>query len=665
MYLAQLLIVNYRSCQLVNVSFNSNKPNVFIGANDCGKSTVLKAIGLLLDQNPSYKYGSDLSSQRDLSNSALAIAQFDELLRENGLPSLAYSEQETIILGKFKLEADDTELSYQAYSEQLRICRQFSEDDSIWMLRSFSCETGTHSTYVLCKERQSEEDLWALTEARLRTLNSQLGIRDEDIDNVNGEGRPSKYERIKAVYVNHSAGLLQGWSLYGFKREDRPAFPEFRYLDWRCSLEDIKKQADDLLTSKINTAFQEVRESVAQIAQDLENEINQELRENLLEELTTVVPSLIDITAKLSPPVIKPSVTDILVEKSTSEGLIHIESQGEGVKRQIWYGLLRAQARRLAERLDSKKEYIWAFDEPETHLYPGAQREFFDLLRDATSGGVQVILSTHSTIFVDKTNLSEIKKTVLFNGYTQTNTCEDVEDVYDSLKLRNSDFLFHDKFLVVEGQTEYNLFPALYRLHTGRTLLQDNIQVINMKGSGNEATNQRLFTSLMDGFKKNTDSIVYIFDRDQKAVKDRTMPDAVKYYLGRQDLEDSIAPEVWANLINDLLSESTESNEIRVSAEDIRALIESIPSENTNADNKLHKKLSNLYRSAQTDSVSKMNFPGKSETGMLLCRYITSMQEVCPQLSLAFDTISPARVGRMPDEVVSMLNELDITIEGQ
>lgn len=51
MWLNQILTINYKSCNNINLTFSKDDPNILIGINDCGKSSILKAIGLLLLQD--------------------------------------------------------------------------------------------------------------------------------------------------------------------------------------------------------------------------------------------------------------------------------------------------------------------------------------------------------------------------------------------------------------------------------------------------------------------------------------------------------------------------------------------------------------------------------------------------------------------------------------
>jgi predicted ATP-dependent endonuclease of OLD family len=147
-----------------------------------------------------------------------------------------------------------------------------------------------------------------------------------------------------------------------------------------------------------------------------------------------------------------------------------MELQGDGLKRQIWFAIVKASMLAGTET-HTHKRFLWAFDEPETHLYPSAQRKLFDIIKTVSTQTVQSFISTHSTVFIDKSNLKAIRCIhQTDNCYTDHYSCTNVDDIFLSLDIRNSDFLFFDKFLVIEGETEQHLIPRLYELHTGRSL---------------------------------------------------------------------------------------------------------------------------------------------------------------------------------------------------
>src|SRR5690606_19547395 len=287
------------------------------------------------------------------------------------------------------------------------------------------------------------------------------------------------------------------------------------------------------------------------------------------------------------------------------------------------------------------KKHIWAFDEPETHLYPGAQREFFDILKGLSRGNVQTLISTHSTIFIDKANTNDILNTYkLDSGYTNLSTCGDVESIFESLKVKNSDFLFHDKFLIVEGDTEQYLIPALYKIYTGRTFIEDNIQLINIEGKDKWRLNKGILKEITQGFNKIENSMILLFDNDMSFEMDDIDKTENVFFVGRQDIEDSIAVNLWTEIVNQFYDGS-----FTIDENFIQAVFDSIPEgKGVQSNKKFFKKLSSSLRKKWIDegkSVDEFNsIPEKGkESADFILRVVNHQDHIPVKIKEAFDKL--------------------------
>lgn len=337
------------------------------------------------------------------------------------------------------------------------------------------------------------------------------------------------------------------WAEYKFAKNDKDIFPIFNLFDWNTSLDEINSIANAIMQDEIDIHLKPLKSQASKSADEAEKAINKKFGEisDIIKEVAKDVES---IKSKVYFDV-REKIADIMLTKKNSDGPIHLENQGEGLKRQIWFSLIKAKAN---ESQEERKKFIWAFDEPETHLYPGAQRDFFDILNKLSQGNVQSLISTHSTIFIDKSNLNNIGSVKQDStGYTEVNSCEDIEAIYSSLNVKNSDFLFYNKFLVVEGDTEQYLIPKLYELYTKSTLLNNNIQLINIQGKNKWIQNKGIIDKIMSGFQKTKDNIVYLFDNDMSLEIGAAALTDNMFFVGEQDIEDSIKDDIWLNLLND------------------------------------------------------------------------------------------------------------------
>ena len=107
MLLEEIIIVNYKSCRLVDFKLKANNPNIFIGLNDCGKSTVLKGIELFFNK-VNCSFNQEGNNKSDLSNSALNNAEFNSIFQDRNLPLLErYDSQSIYVIGKLKITEDE------------------------------------------------------------------------------------------------------------------------------------------------------------------------------------------------------------------------------------------------------------------------------------------------------------------------------------------------------------------------------------------------------------------------------------------------------------------------------------------------------------------------------------------------------------------------------
>jgi putative ATP-dependent endonuclease of the OLD family len=215
------------------------------------------------------------------------------------------------------------------------------------------------------------------------------------------------------------------------------------------------------------------------------------------------------------------------------------------VKRQILFAFLKWASRTQIREGVTVKRFIWCFDEPEAHLYPTAQRELHAVICDLAQRNYQVFLGTHSTIFVDRLRLSEMHKIRLSEGYSEVLKCSSVDDVHQVLGVRNSDILFFNTFIAVEGESERVLIPYFFRLYTGESLEARSIKLIPLGGITQYRNNRTIFEGILSDFKKTDSVVYYIFDADTAQTGENV------HLLGVCDLEDVIPNEHWRRLLKD------------------------------------------------------------------------------------------------------------------
>ena len=179
----------------------------------------------------------------------------------------------------------------------------------------------------------------------------------------NAAGRFKNIEKAKAIY--HRSTVSLQWASYAdFLKGDGVFFPKYRYVDWNASLDEINAIAKDVTSSLIQGVRDELSAHAKTVSETATEQINTALSERM-RGLLTDIPSIRAIKTKVKFD-IQERLIDTMVNKVGGDGDIRIESQGEGVKKQIWLALLRLGSLQGIAPDEQRKKFIWCFDEPES-----------------------------------------------------------------------------------------------------------------------------------------------------------------------------------------------------------------------------------------------------------------------------------------------------------
>lgn len=134
------------------------------------------------------------------------------------------------------------------------------------------------------------------------------------------------------------------------------------------------------------------------------------------------------------------SNTEIVIDDGTPTP---IQQKGDGIKSLTAIAMLNIPARR--DRLS-----VVAIEEPESHLHPESARQLYETIM-TLSESHQVVLTTHSPLFVNRINL---KENVIVNEGKAT-PVKKIKEIRDVLGIYVSDNLTNaEHVLVVEGEDD-------------------------------------------------------------------------------------------------------------------------------------------------------------------------------------------------------------------
>lgn len=155
-------------------------------------------------------------------------------------------------------------------------------------------------------------------------------------------------------------------------------------------------------------------------------------------------------------------------------------------------------------------------EEPESHLHAGAQRYLFEKLYDVER---QVFIATHSSTFINLTKPLSLYQVLHRNGRTQINRCdpEELEAVLEDIDVRNSDVLFSDAVLFVEGPGDRDVLTIFSeKLHMN--VAERNINVLPMGGGKHAERGAPIRSDLLRNIsRKATVPHMFLLDRDERS----------------------------------------------------------------------------------------------------------------------------------------------------
>ena len=191
--------------------------------------------------------------------------------------------------------------------------------------------------------------------------------------------------------------------------------------------------------------------------------------------------------------------------------------------------LLMAFVKAYMEVFTAEK-FVLIIEEPEAHLHPLAQKWLKEYIVEMCATGIQVVVSTHSTDFIDAdyldglvrvykedqtTRAIQISRNELFSfciecGVPEAKTSPDTIIDFYTTKLFSDQLkgMFAETIILVEGATEFFALPVFLK-RIGFSLAEHGVEIINCRCKDSIPLFWRLFKAY--GY-----NCYFIFDGDSK-----------------------------------------------------------------------------------------------------------------------------------------------------
>ena len=459
MKIRKLRIKNFRAISS-ETTINLNDFNVIVGRNDAGKSTILKALDLLLNESKFIPEYLNLDADSDVVEiTAYIDPQGQEIVIDENIATTFEAEEIT----------DDTGLVVVKKTWDAGRSSRITPD-----------------TYII-RRKYLENDFLLESEPGLLRICRDLGIEtrkanNEEFNNVEKRTKLRDHHQQNGVqheYVEEKIPTSGTSRLRNIGKALKESLPRFEYFKADTSL------------SETDTSIQNFFKKLAE--KTFEEEIDREAVEGMVR--TTLEKVLTKITSKINEIVpeeeqIEPDVrfdwTKLVQTSFKSKGQngeIPLSSRGDGFRRIT----MMAYFEYLAEQGKSEKQNIlFGFEEPETFLHPRAQENLYDKLEGLCRNDYQVVVSTHSPIIVDQTvpdNLMHVHRSG--GSYVVEQQITNIEEIARDLGI-TADNQFIQLFerarflLLVEGIGDVKAFEHVANVYKANNLITDDFSDLNV-----------------------------------------------------------------------------------------------------------------------------------------------------------------------------------------
>lgn len=374
MRLETLKVKNFRGyVQSSEVAFDDL--TTIIGRNDVGKSTLLEALAIFLEEGTIKPDTADLNVAVD--------EKFYEV---------------TCSFSDFPMEiVIDVDAKTSLEAEYL-----LDETGNLRVTKRWTCGGSgkpKEEIFISCLHPSNSglSDLLSLKDTELRTrIKNKL---DPSVaDAVNKSSKPAMRKALWA-----SENLVFEETLVPVSKEASKTIwekltlhlPHFALFQSDRSSKDSDSEVQNPMKLAIESA----------LADEALNASFSEIVEKVRERATELATRTHGVLAKLDPDIAKgllpefktdPKWSSLFSVTLTGDNGISINKRGSGVRRLVLVSFFRAEAERMVEK-GTKQNIIYAIEEPETSQHPHYQRMLLDSFKKmAEVDGSQVILTTHS-----------------------------------------------------------------------------------------------------------------------------------------------------------------------------------------------------------------------------------------------------------------------------
>jgi len=503
MKILKCIISNFRAIE-GTVTFYFYDYNVIVGKNDVGKSNLLKALDLFLNENETVPDIQNFNSGESKVEIELSFSMQKQpeqpettIIIDENIPTTFKKEElldkEGALSIKKVWDTSASKIKPKWYIKRKIYNNNdflnMNERDLIKLCRSLSIATnkGNGEEFNNCEKRQ-----------KLREYNQSndipFGYEYEELSTIGNSRSKFIYDAIKKI------------------------LPRFEYFKADSSLADSDKSIQNHFKELSENKLEEC--GVAQIQDKVKIEI-----ESVLLKITDKINQVVLNEEKVKPEIKFDWSNFLKIGFVTQNGdnIIPLNFRGDGFRRITMMSYFEYLAE---ENKEEHQNIIFGFEEPETFLHPSAQEQLFDKLINMVENDYQILVTTHSPIIVANSNRENIIHISRENNkFTLNQKRIDisliVKDLGISVKNQFIQEFENCKMLIlVEGIDDVNAFKYIAQIYKDNSSIDnsfDDLGIILIFIGGCEQIKHWVALDLL---KKLDKPFFIIQDSDKKNAND-------------------------------------------------------------------------------------------------------------------------------------------------
>lgn len=526
MKLEKLEIRGFRKCSTIDIQLGD--ATFLIGENNVGKSSILRAIELLLTANTptaddySKIFNVDTNCIENSSTEIVLVGTFTEVppdadgwtgfkgrvFIENEIRKIKYRKTFSTNKPKYEIWEQDKELKPAIFDgNKITIDSIIASGVEEGFVKQHFVEIETTQNLTIAKHKGLLDTFvpaWDYQES-FNWINNPGGIPQNVI---------SKLPKFILIPAEHKANEIDS--------------------DKKTALGEVMSTIfDDVVESSEN--FDKVKEYFGELEKEIDTENTDTIFGKLMVRVNTTIKSIFpdsEIQAKvnLSDPssFLKPKY-DI---KLGSNIMTDVSYQGTGMIRSTAFSLLKFREDWKKERDGDLRNLVICFEEPELFLHPNASNQMRDTIYELAGSSNQIVCTSHSPYMID---LSREKENQVINNISiqsdsfVKSTAFSVTEKFLELQGNDRDYVkmlvkiddyfarafFAKKIVIVEGDTEDVVLRKTISIlpKSTKDRIVSDYQFIKARGKATIPPLLRYFSSL------GITEYFVIHDRDQGTPK--------------------------------------------------------------------------------------------------------------------------------------------------